>query len=173
MLRMGPRTVYSMLEESVAAYGDAAALHQPVGGKYESYTWPQYRDAVREIAVGLREFGIGKSDVVVLGSETRAEFYLADIGVMSTGATAASIYTSSLAADQVKTLAACGAKMAMLENPKYLKSLMAVGGDHLGLKWVLLTGSTEGVLTLADIRRAGREAMQRDTGLFERIQSEY
>ena len=52
-MRMGPRSVYSMLEESVAANGDVAALHQPGGGKYESYTWPQYRDAVREIAVGL------------------------------------------------------------------------------------------------------------------------
>ncbi len=172
-MRMGPRTVYSMLEESVAAYGDVPALHQPAGGKYESYSWPQYRDAVREIAAGLRESGIGKGDVVVLGSETRAEFYLADIGVMSAGATSAAIYTSSLAADQVRVLAACGAKMAVLENPKYWKSLMAAGGEQLNLKWVLLTGSVEGVPTLADIRRAGRDAMQRDSGLFNSIQSEY
>lgn len=172
-MRMAPRTVYSMLEESVAAYGDAAALHQPRSGKYESYTWPEYRDAVREIAVGLHESGIGKGDVVVLGSETRVEFYLADIGVMSSGATSASIYTSSLAADQVKTLAACGAKMAMLENPKYWKSLVEAGGAQLNLKWVLLTGSLDGVTTLADIRHAGREAMRRDSGLFDRIQTKY
>jgi long-chain acyl-CoA synthetase len=173
MMRMGPRTVYSMLEESVAAYGDVAALHQPGGGKYESYTWPQYRDAVREIAVGLHEFGIGKGDIVALGSETRVEFYLADIGVMTTGAIAGAIYCSSTMADQIKALAVCGAKMAMLENPKYLKTLIAAGGDQLNVKWVLLTGFMDGVTTLADVRSAGREAMQRDPELFMRIQSGY
>jgi long-chain acyl-CoA synthetase len=172
-MRMGPRTVYSMLEESVAAYGDAAALHQPAGGKYESYTWRQYRDAVLEIAVGLHEHGIGKGDVVALGSETRAEFYLADIGVMSAGATAAAMYTSSLAVDQVKTLEVCGAKMAMLESPKYWNALLAAGAERLNVKWVLLTGKADGLLTLADIRRAGSAAMQRDSGLFERLQSQY
>ena len=170
---MGPRTVYSMLEESVAAYGDVAALHQPAGGKYESYTWPQYRDAVREIAVGLRELGIGKGDIVALGSETRAEFYLADIGVMTCGGIAAAMYGSNPAADQIKTLIACSAKMAMLETPKYWQTLMAAGGDRLNIKWVLLTGSAAGATALADIRKSGREAMQRDPDLFSIIQSEY
>ena len=90
-MRMGPRTVYTMLKESVAAYGNAAALHQPVGGKYESYTWPQYETAVREIAAGLRQLGIRKGDIVALGSETRVEFYLADIGIMTSGAAAAAM----------------------------------------------------------------------------------
>ena len=172
-MRMGPRTVYSMLEESVAAYGDAAALHQPGGGKYESYTWPQYRDAVREIAVGLHEFGIGKGDIVALGSETRAEFYLADMGVMTTGAIAAAMYCASVATDQIKALEVCGAKMALMETPKYLKSLIAAGGDRLNVKWVLLTGSMDGVLTLSDVRSAGRGAMQRDPALFMKIQAGY
>ncbi len=172
-MRMGPRTVYTMLKESVAAYGSAAALHQPVGGKYETYTWPQYETAVREIAAGLRQLGIRKGDIVALGSETRVEFYLADIGIMTTGAASAAMYSSSTPADQVKTLANCGAKMVLLENPKYWKLLMAAGGDRLPIKWALLTGFVEGVQSLAEIRDAGREAMLRDSQLFDQMQAEY
>ena len=38
--------------------------------------------AAEEIACGLRQLGIGKGDTVALHSETRAEFYLADLGVL-------------------------------------------------------------------------------------------
>jgi len=46
----------------------------------------QFRDASREIAAGLAALGIRKSDVVAIASETRAELYLADFGIMALGA---------------------------------------------------------------------------------------
>ena len=85
----GSRTVYTVLEETAEAYPERAALHQPAGGgKYRSWTWREYRDSVQQIAVGLREIGVSVADIVALQSETRAEFYLADMGVMSAGAIA-------------------------------------------------------------------------------------
>src|SRR5690242_16550892 len=84
---MSSRTVYDVLEEAVQAYGEAPALQQPRGkNEYQTWTWPQYRDAAREIACGLRRFGVEKGDIVAVYCETRAEFYLADVGIMSAGA---------------------------------------------------------------------------------------
>src|SRR6266581_4932171 len=80
----------------------AIALHQPVqeGGrrKYRTYSWREYRDAALEIAAGLRSLGIGKGDIVALDSETRAEFYLSDLGIMANGSIAAALYNSYPAA---------------------------------------------------------------------------
>jgi len=162
-----------MLEESAAAYGDVPALHQPVSGKYESYTWPQYRDAVREVAAGLSEAGIVKGDVVALGSETRVEFYFADLGVMTVGAVAAAMYSSNPAAEQIKSLLGCGAKLVFVENPKYYKFLMAAGAADLNIQWVLLTGALDGVTTLGELRATGRQALLRDPELFAHLQSAY
>jgi len=81
---MGARTVYAVLEETARTLGKAPALHQPSGkGHYQSYSWLDYKRAAEEIACGLRQLGIRKGDTVALQSETRAEFYLADLGVLA------------------------------------------------------------------------------------------
>src|SRR5579872_4052455 len=78
--QMGSRTIYSVLEEAARKHADLPALHQPLGnGKHQTYSWIEYKQAVQEIACGLRHLGIGKGDIVALQSETRAEFYLADL----------------------------------------------------------------------------------------------
>src|SRR5713226_8333461 len=124
---MNPRTVFQVLEESAAKFGKAAALHQPhyEGGrrKYETYTWLQYRDAALEIAAGLRSLGIQKGDIVALDSETRAEFYLADMGVMANGSIAAALYSNYPAEDLLRTIHACGAKALFVEDPKTFGAL--------------------------------------------------
>lgn len=170
---MKKRTVYSLLEETAERQGDIPALHQPTGDKaergYRSYTWVEYRQIVREIACGLRAIGVGNGEMVGIGSETRAEFYLVDIGIMTNGSTAAALYVNSQAADQVSALRRSGAKVIFVENPKMLKALQAAGGADLDARWILMTGLADGVMTLEELRGRGRAAMADDEEYFERI----
>src|SRR2546427_11346753 len=111
---MNPRTVFQLLEDSATKYNSAIALHQPVQEngqrKYQTYPWREYRDAALEIAAGLRAIGIRKGDIVALDSETRAEFYLSDLGIMANGSVAAALYNSYPAQDLLRTIRDCGAK---------------------------------------------------------------
>jgi long-chain acyl-CoA synthetase len=175
------RTVYKVLEETAAAYPERAALHQPTGGgKYRSWTWREYRDSVQQIAVGLREIGVSLADIVALQSETRAEFYLADMGVMAAGAIAAALYTSLPFGDQAGTLRACGARVVLVENAKAMNALQNAAGDApLDVQWVLLTGdpkgvvtNSEGVMTLEHLRSLGERRLREDRGAFDRIRAE-
>jgi long-chain acyl-CoA synthetase len=87
--------MYAVLSQAAESYGNAPALYQPIGkGKYQTWSWAEYRCAAQEIACGLRRMGIGKGDVVAIHAETRAEFYLADLGIMSNGSIAAALYTT-------------------------------------------------------------------------------
>jgi long-chain acyl-CoA synthetase len=168
------RTVYAVLEETAAAFPEGAALHQPVGGgKYRSWTWREYRDSVQQIAVGLREIGVSLGDIVALQSETRAEFYLADMGVMAAGAIAAALYTSLPYGDQAGTLRASGARVVFVENAKAMNALQNAAGDApLDVRWILLTGGAEGVLTLEQVRASGEQRLRDDPGAFARIRAE-
>ena len=155
--RMRPRTVYAVLESTAETRPEDIALHQPTGGgKYKTWTWRQYRSAVQQIAVGLRAIGLRKGEIVALQSETRAEFYLADLGVMSAGAIAAALYTSLPFPDQAKTLEASGARFVFVENPKAMKALKAAA-PNFHAEWILLSGEESGVLTLEDVRAKGEE----------------
>src|SRR5215470_12951359 len=126
-LEMNPRTIFQVMEESAARFGDAVALQQPYHDgaqrKYQTYTWREYRDAALEIAAGLRALGIQKGDIVALDSETRAEFYLADIGTMTNGSIAAALYTSYPTEDLLRTIRACRAKALFVEDPKTFAAL--------------------------------------------------
>ena len=177
MIRMPARTVFQVLNEAAQKLGDRPALHQPKGGKgntgqYTIYSWNEYRAAVMEVACGLHQLGVSRGEVVALQSETRADFYFADLGVMALGATAAALYTSYPIPDQIRNLRHAGARVMFVEDAKTMAALVnAMKTDALPLEFILLTGEVDGVKTLAELRAMGRKAMEADAGLFEKIAS--
>ena len=177
---MGARTIYAVLEETAKTFGKAAALQQPTGtGNYQTYTWLEYKRAAEEIACGLRQLGIRKGDTVALHSETRAEFYLADLGVLANGSIAAALYTTYPFAEQVNNLRASHAQAIFVEDPKSMQELIdAAGlGNLPGVHWILLTGEPssalmEAAMTLEQLRAKGRAALKKDPQAFQKIRAE-
>jgi long-chain acyl-CoA synthetase len=168
------KTVWAVLEATAAAYPDRIALQQPLGsGKYRARTWREYADSVRQIAVGLRAAGVTKGGMVALQSETRAEFYLADLAVMACGAIAAALYTSLSYAEQAATLRACGARFVFVEGEKDEKALRGLEDKAPGVQWILLTGAAPGCLTLEGLRAEGQRILDTDPGAFDRIRAEF
>jgi long-chain acyl-CoA synthetase len=165
---VNPRTVYQVLEETARLYADAPALRQPNGAGYIIYSWNQYKQAVQEIASGLHSLGLAKGDIIALNSETRLEFYLADLGIMANGSIAAAMYPSYPAKDLVRTIESTGAKAVFVEDPQTLQTLL----DAPVRFWILLTGEAEGALTLKGLRAMGRDAMARDPQLFARLRAQ-
>jgi long-chain acyl-CoA synthetase len=173
MMRLkGPlTTVWTVLEATAAAYPDRIALQQPIGGgKYRTWTWREYADSVRQIAVGLRAAGVAKGDMVALQSETRGEFYLADQAVMACGAVAAALYTSLSFAEQSGTLRACRARVVFVEDEKAMRGLEK---EAPGVRWILLAGTVPGCLTLDGLRAEGQRILDTDPGVFDRICGEF
>ncbi|MBZ5581031.1 MAG: AMP-dependent synthetase/ligase [Acidobacteriia bacterium] len=164
------RTLYQVLSEAAAQWGDAIALRQPRPGRddYSTCSWNEYRRAAEEIAAGLRMLGVGKGDVVALNSETRMEFYLADLGIVTNGSIAAAMYPNYPPKDLLRTLETIRAKAAFVENPATLETLRGAPVRF----WILLTGWAEGVPTLEDLREMGRDALSRDPGVLARTREE-
>jgi long-chain acyl-CoA synthetase len=169
---MADRTVFRVLEESAETFGSAPALHQPYleNGRRQVRTlnWIEYRTAVEEIAAGLRALGIRKGDIVALDSETRLEFYLADLGIMANGSIAAALYPNYPVKELVRTVQACDAKALFAEDPKILDQLK----DSPVEKRFLLTGEAPGAVTLDQLRELGRAAIARDPTLLPTLRAE-
>jgi long-chain acyl-CoA synthetase len=168
---VAPRTVYQVLQETARAHGDAPALHQPdarLPGGYLTLSWNEYQRAAEEIAAGLRSLGIGKGDIVALNSETRLQFYLADLGIMANGSIAAAMYPSYPPADLVRTLVTIHAQAVFVEDEKTLRALRDAPIPH----WILLTGEAEGAITLDALRAAGRGKLASQPELLDRMRAE-
>ena len=174
---MSARTVYTMLEETAAGHPAKPALHQPLGhGKYRTYTWAEFRDRVQWAAVGLSTIGVKIGDMVALQSETRAEFYFADLGVMTAGAISAALYTSLPFAEQANALRFCEARVAMVENPKAMQGLqtaLAAQENPPTLQWILLTGEAPGAITLDQLIEKGQRQLAADPYAFDNIRARF
>ena len=164
------RTLYQVLREAAERYGDATALRQPKPGQacYATCSWNEYLCAVQEIAAGLRRLGLVKGDIAALNSETRMEFYQADMGIVAGGCIAAALYPSYLPQDLIRTLELSGAKAAFVQGPAEFETLRAAPVRH----WILLTGRAEGAMALEDLRRLGREAIAADPRFLPRMLAE-
>jgi long-chain acyl-CoA synthetase len=172
---MPARTVFSVLEETARRQGDRPALHQPIGGKqggYVTFTWNDWLTASREIALGLRALGQKKGDIVCILCETRAEFYLADLGIMGAGGVAAALYTSYPMPELAKNVRTSQPRFLMVENAKSLNALSEALQGVLPANVVLLTGDAPGTLPLAGLREKGRALISDDPTAFNRIAEE-
>jgi long-chain acyl-CoA synthetase len=149
-----PTTIPEILRATAARYPDRLALRQPGKAGVETWTWSQYLEAAEEIAAGLTWLGIGRGDHVAICSETRAEFYLVDQGILMNGSVAAALYPSYPPAELVRTVALSEAKALFVEDPKMLAALREAPVEH----FILLTGEAPGAISLAALRSHGRRA---------------
>jgi len=147
-----PATIPQLLRHAAQQYGDRLALRQPLGKDVHTWTWNQYLQAAEEIAGGLLALGIGGGDHVALCSETRAEFYLADQGILMNGSVAAALYPSYPPEELKGTMTRADAKALFVEDPKMFAKLKDAPVEHI----ILLTGEAEGAISLEQLRRHGR-----------------
>ena len=170
------RTVFTVLEETARRQGNALALHQPAGTKessrYRTYSWTDWLQISRELALGLYSLGLRKGDIACLLSETRAEFYLADLAIMGVGGVSAALYTSYPTHEQVRSIKTIEPHFLFLESPKALKALQEGYESRLPRHIVLLTGEADGTHPLETLRDIGRELMRSDPQAFDRIHAE-
>jgi long-chain acyl-CoA synthetase len=81
-----------------------------------SLTWSELRDRVDALAGGLAELGVKRGDKVALMLLNRPEFHLADLAVMTLGATPFSIY-ATYTREQIEYLMEdSGATVALIES---------------------------------------------------------
>ena len=156
---MAGRTVFTVLEDTAKKLGDSIALHQPVGGKgvkaYRTYTWNQWAQISREIALGLHSMGLNNGEIVCVLSETRAEFYLVDLGIMGAGGVSAALYTAYPMPDLAKNIHDAAPRFLFVEDSKTLAALAAAiekRGDALPQHVIVMTGEAPGAISLADLQ---------------------
>src|SRR4051812_2373361 len=81
-----------------------------------SLTWGQMRDRVDALAGGLAKLGVKRGDTVALMFGNRPEFHLADLAVMTLGATPFSIYQTYTPGQIQYIVSDADAKVAIIEE---------------------------------------------------------
>lgn len=176
---MPGRTVITVLETTAKQYGESIALYQPTGNKtgagFRTYSWNEWLRTSREVGLGLRSLGLKKGEVVCILSETRAEFYLVDVGVMGAGGVSAALYTAYPMPELAKNLRAVAPRFLFVEDAKSKDALKAAATEQ-GVPWpeqvIVMTGDATDALSLETLRVRGQEILNRDPDAFVKTAEE-
>ncbi len=176
---MPGRNVFTVLTETAAQYGDQVALYQPIGQKdkpgYRRYTWNEWAQSSSEIGLGLRALGLNKGEIVCVLSETRAEFYIVDLGIIAAGGVSAALYTAYPMPELVRSIKATNPRFLFVENAKSLASLIKAAQEQavsLPRHIILMLDESPNALTLASLLEQGRALLAGDPSAMARIQEE-
>ncbi|MGB1155449.1 MAG: AMP-dependent synthetase/ligase [Alphaproteobacteria bacterium] len=111
-------------------------LWDKVDGKYKSRTYRQTMEEVVNLARGLRDLGIEAGDRVVICSENRPEWAIADIAIMAIGAIAVPAYTTNTTTDHLHILSNSGAKGAIVSTRELASKLMPAAIDSGSCRFI-------------------------------------
>ena len=89
-------TIPQLLRWRVNKTGDKVALREKDFGFWNNYTWKEFYERVRQIALGLEKIGVQRGDKLALIGDNIPEMLFMAIGAQSIGAVSAGIYQTSL-----------------------------------------------------------------------------
>jgi long-chain acyl-CoA synthetase len=136
----------------ITAADRAGAVAIRTKGDEVAWTWGELRERVDALAAGLSKLGIGPGGSVALLLGNRPEFHLADLAVMTTGATPFSIYMQ-YTPEQIRFVASDAGASAIITEQAYLAGVLEARKELPDLRHVIVVDgeAPEGVLTLDEV----------------------
>ncbi len=114
-----------MLFNRAEIYKNRNFLWRKTETGWHATTWTQTVDQIKKLASALRALGLGPGDRVLLVSENRPEWLIADFAIMSAGLITVPGYTTNTAEDHAYLLENSGAKAVIVSNATLAEKIFA------------------------------------------------
>lgn len=105
-----------MFFEQAIALGDKPLLFAKKGENWQSESWTNVAEKVTRLGAALRALGVTKGDRVIIVSENRPEWLIADMAIMAIGAISVPAYTTNTVRDHLHIIENSGAMAAIVST---------------------------------------------------------
>src|SRR5215217_5858276 len=140
-----PSTIAEAFRQTVERHPDRFAVRTK--DDEVSLTWSALRDRVDALAGGLDRLGVRRGDTVALMLANRPEFHIADLAVMTLGATPFSIYATS-SADQIAFVVSDAAARVAIVEETFAEQFLAARDQLPALECVIVLEGARGEGTI-------------------------
>ncbi len=114
----------AMFFTRAAEKGDAPFLWTKSGGQWRATSWAEAARQVASLARGLQAIGMKRGDRIMLVSENRPEWCIADLAIMAAGCVTVPTYVTNTERDHLHILENSGACGIIVSTAKLAKVLM-------------------------------------------------
>jgi len=155
------RTLPQLLRDNARDFARRPALRSKRAGLWRSLSWAELDARVRAAAAGLAGMGLDRGQVLAIVSENRAEAWILQMGALSLGAIAVSIYPDASADELAYVLAHSRARIVLAEDQEQVDKVLARRAGCPGLDRIvhiepegLWDYTDPGLIALAEVLKA-------------------
>jgi long-chain acyl-CoA synthetase len=167
------KTLLSVFADTVDRHADEPALNWKTADGWQSLTWAEYRQLVRQVALGLCAIGLRPGEFGVIMARNRPEHLVADLAIMHARGIPVSLY-NTLAAEQVQYITGhCDATVAFVEDAGFLAKFQEVREQLPKLRKVVVmdpaaAAGDDWLLSWDELLELGRAEDEKDPEAFDR-----
>src|SRR5262245_43182031 len=168
------KTLPRYLLRNARQHADRPAIREKDRGIWQTYTWRQYGDHVRDIALGLAALGFKRGDKLSVIGDNRPRLYWAQVAAMCLGGVSVPVYQDSIAKELAFVLNHAEVSVIVAEDQEQVDKILALKAQLPTLKVVIYEDArgmaqyrSADLKSLAEVEELGRRYSQEHPGAFE------
>ena len=167
-------TFPKLVRDNAERLGSKAAIREKDYGIWQSYTWRDYLEQSRLIALGLASLGFARGDKTAVVGDNRPQLYWAVMATQALGGVPVPIYQDSIEKELAYIADHAEARFAIVEDQEQVDKLLHVKAQCPRLEYIvyddprgLRSYGQPFLLGLADLQERGRGFDAAHPGYFE------
>jgi long-chain acyl-CoA synthetase len=137
----------SMFAQKAQEQGDKPFLWQKRDEQWQSTSWSATADQAAKLATGLKSLGLAEGDRVMLVSESRPEWPVADLAIMAAGGITVPAYTTNGVSDHLHIMTDSGACGVIVSNAALLARVLPAAEQAEAIRFVVTMDDMEDTAT--------------------------
>lgn len=169
-----PDTLSKQLIENARRYGNRVALREKEFGIWQSLTWAQYLERVRNFALGLHQLGFARGDTVGILGDNRPEWVISELAAQSLGGASVGIYQDSTPEEVFYIADLVNVRYLVVEDQEQVDKIIEIWGRLSHVQAViyydpkgLRNYTQEYLMPFPEIENLGRKFHQENSAFFE------
>ena len=169
-------TVPKLLRYNAERFPDDIALREKDFGVWTEFTWAQYLERVRNLALALSEAGLVKGDVFSIIGDSNVDWICAELAAQSVGAMTIGFYRDVLEDEIAYLTSYSAARMTYAEDQEQVDKFLNLG-DRAGTIEKIIYSNPRGmrkfddprIISFDDLVARGAEIHAKSPELFDQM----
>src|SRR5438477_1756907 len=167
-------TLPRLLQRNARDLGDRPAIREKDRGIWQSWTWREYQEQVRDFALGLVALGFARGDRLSVIGDNRPRLYWAQVAAQCLGGVPVPVYQDSIAKELAYVWNHAEVSVIVAEDQEQVDKIVSLRAELPALRLVVYDDARgmfhyrhEWLKSFQEIQELGRRLGQEHPGLFE------
>jgi long-chain acyl-CoA synthetase len=169
-----PTTLPRLLQRNARELGDRPAIREKDRGIWQTWTWSEYHDQVRDLALGLAALGFRRGDRLSVIGDNRPRLYWGQVAAQALGGVPVPVYQDSIAKELAYVWNHAEVSVILAEDQEQVDKILALRAELPALRLVIYDDSRglsgyrhDWLKSYDEVQKKGRAFLAEHPGYFE------